>query len=227
MYEGIAAAGEAILVLRLPDERILLATDSARGLLAPQAGEPVGRPLSEFLGAPLGEPAELLLRGHLNGFQLHRVRAVGAAADLEVRVRAAADRAGSEPVLALLSPAGTEAAEPEAGRPPAAVGWVDGQLVVQQVSDEAAALLARSAEELTGQSLLSLIAPEDSERAAVRARSAGRRPGAGQPGRPADRSRPTSLPAGAGTARAGPELRLRAVRRDRRGSDAAAARVRP
>lgn len=161
MYEGIAAAGEAILVLRLPEERILLATDSARALLTPEAGEPVGRPLPEFLGAPFGEPAELLVRGHLNGFQLHRVRTAGPAADLEVRVRAVADRAGIEPVLALLSPAGDGAAEPDAGRPRPGVGWVDRQLLLRQVSDEAAGLLGGSAEELIGQSLLSLVAPED------------------------------------------------------------------
>lgn len=162
MYEGIAAAAEAILVLRLPDERILLANDSARALLTPDGGEPVGCPLSELLGAPIGEPAELLVRGHLNGFQLHRVRAAGPLMDLELRVRAVADRAGIEPVLALLSPAGESVAtEPEAGQLPPGLGWVDGQLLLQQVSDEAASLFGRSAEELAGQSLLSLVAPED------------------------------------------------------------------
>lgn len=171
MYEAIAAAGEALLVIRLPAERIVLATDSARALLAPSGGDPVGRPLSAFLDAPLGDSAHLLARGRLAGFQLYRVLLQPPADDLEIWVSSAAadsdfdDAAEPEQVLALLSQGGAglrwAARRDDAGEPTTMTGWADRQLMLQRVDGAATALAGRPAEELVGHSLLSLVAPGD------------------------------------------------------------------
>jgi DNA-binding CsgD family transcriptional regulator/PAS domain-containing protein len=166
----LASRPEPLLVLRLPDERILLATESARALLAPDGTEVVGRTLAEFTDAPAGEAAELLVKGYLNAFQLRRVRTVEPADDLEIWVQAASEPARSEPtdaeltepVLALLSQA--DQAVEWASQPPAeqvpAFGWTDRRFLLQQLNEEAEQLIGRPAGELIGQSLLGLVGPD-------------------------------------------------------------------
>ena len=168
MYEGIAAAGEAVLVMQLPDERILLATDAARSLLAPADVDPVGRTLSDFLDAPVGESGRLLADGRLDGFQLYRLRAAPPGAELEIWVSAGPDRRdtlpAAVPVLALLSQAGDglrwAASQPDDAAATVA-GWVDQQLLVQQADGEVTGLAGQPAEELIGRSLLGLVMADD------------------------------------------------------------------
>jgi DNA-binding CsgD family transcriptional regulator len=173
MYEVIAATGEPLLVLQLPDERIVLATDSARSLLAPHGADPVGRTLPEFLDAPIGTAGELLARGQLTGCRLYR-RRTDAPDDLEIWLSAEAaaaelgdrsDGAGSRPVLALLCRAGDGlrwATAQDGAQPPATmIGWTDRQLLVQQLGGDAASMLDRPVAEAVGRSLLDLVDPAD------------------------------------------------------------------
>jgi DNA-binding CsgD family transcriptional regulator len=162
MYEAIAAASEPLLVLRLPEELILSAADSARTLLAPDGSELVGRALPEFLDAPAGDAAELLAKGRLDGFQLHRIRTAEPAGPLELWVVRSGQPAAAEPALALLSPAALRwATEPEVTAAPFGIGWADRRLLLQQVSEEVTELLGLPIAELLDTSLLELTAPED------------------------------------------------------------------
>ena len=51
---------QPVVVLRLPDERILFASDAARALLAPPGTELTGRTLREFIDGPAGSAIDLL-----------------------------------------------------------------------------------------------------------------------------------------------------------------------
>jgi DNA-binding CsgD family transcriptional regulator len=176
MYEALSAAPEPLLVVQLPDQRIVQATDSARTLLAPDGTDPTGRTLPDFLDAPIGEAAELLVRGRLAAVQLYRVRTAPPADDLEIWLSAEAGRsdAGDRPVLALLGQAddGLQWATQPAGSPkdgtrqlagPRATvaGWADRQLLLLQAGGDTAELLGQPAEELVGRSLLNLFLPDD------------------------------------------------------------------
>jgi DNA-binding CsgD family transcriptional regulator len=191
MYEAVAAAPEPLLVVQLPDERILQATDSARLLLAPDGADPIGRTLPDFLDAPIGGAAELLVRGRLTAVQLYRVRSTPPADDLVIWISAETDDtaesersgAGGRPVLALLSQAGDGlrwATQPDEGRtdepqpdeartderrpetePTIVAGWADRQLLLLQVGGDTAGLLGQPAEQLIGRSLLNLFALDD------------------------------------------------------------------
>ena len=164
MYEAIAAASEPLLVLRLPEGLILSAADSARTMLAPDGSELVGRALSELLDAPAGDAAELLAKGRLDGFQLHRNRTAEPVGALEVWVVRSGLPAASEPALALLSRGGAGlrwATEPEVTAAPFGIGWADRRLLLQQVSEEVTELLGLPIAELLDTSLLELTAPED------------------------------------------------------------------
>jgi len=180
MNEAISAATHAVLVVQLPAERILLATASARSLLIPDDADPVGRALPEFLDAPIGGAGELLARGRLAGVQLHRARTDDPATDLEFWITTevtgyGAGEPGTVPALVLVSQAGEglrwateqdagqqDAGQQAAGQPDAsAAGWADRHLLLQQIGGDVASLLGRPAEELIGQSLLSLFTPED------------------------------------------------------------------
>lgn len=159
---GLTGRTEPLLVLRLPDEQILLATESARALLAPDGEEVVGRALPEFTDAPAGEAAGLLTRGYLSGFQLRRVRIVDPADDLEIWVQALPQQGRSGPVLALLSRA-DEAVDWAIQSPPeqpVAIGWTDRRFLVQQLNEPAEELIGRPAGELIGQPLTNLVSPD-------------------------------------------------------------------
>ena len=152
-----------MVLLRLPDERILLASDAARELLAAGA-DLVGRTLREFTDGPRGSASDLLLKGHVTGFQLRRLRTGVPAQPMEIWVRALADRDGTAPALALLSQDGQAlhwATEPEPAPAPSVIGWVDQQFTVQQLGEDLDRLLGRPEEEVLGRSLLSLLSPED------------------------------------------------------------------
>jgi DNA-binding CsgD family transcriptional regulator len=182
MYEALSAAAEPLLVVRLPDERVLQATDSARSLLAPDGADPTGRTLADFLDAPIGGVAELLANGRLAAVQLYRVRTAPPADDLELWICAAPaaeeSGTGTRSVLALLSqaddglrwatrpdPSRPDATQPDASGPaddgPATVaGWADRQLLLLQIGGDTG-LLGQPADELVGRSLLTLFAPDD------------------------------------------------------------------
>ncbi|MFL6163454.1 MAG: LuxR C-terminal-related transcriptional regulator [Jatrophihabitantaceae bacterium] len=150
-------------MLRLPSERILLATEAARALLAPAGIPVVGRALWEFTDEPAGEAAELLVKGRLSGFALHRVRTSEPADDLEIWFHAIAARGGDQPVLAMLSQADQAvrwATEPTVEPPPTVVGWADRVFVLQQVSEEAGEVLGQPASALIGQSLIGLVSSD-------------------------------------------------------------------
>jgi DNA-binding CsgD family transcriptional regulator len=171
MYEALSAAAEPLLVVQLPDERILQATDSARSLLTPEGADPADRTLSDFLDAPIGGAAELLARGRLSAVQLYRVRTAPPADDLEIWICAepAAEQSGGRirTVLALLSQADDglqwatrpDAAQPDGGGS-AVAGWADRQLLLLQVGGDTG-LLGQPAEQLVGRSLLTLFTLDD------------------------------------------------------------------
>jgi DNA-binding CsgD family transcriptional regulator len=166
MYEALSAASEPLLVVELPDQRIVRATDSACRLLAPDGTDPTGRTLPDLLDAPIGEAAELLARDRLTAVQLYRVRIAPPADDLEIwlATEPAPERSGARPVLALLSQADDGllwATRQHAGPPATVAGWADRQLLLLQAGGDTADLLGQPAEELVGRSLLNLFLVSD------------------------------------------------------------------
>jgi len=152
-----------MLVLELPSERILLASESARSLLAPDGAPVVGLTLDQLTGPPTGDAGALLCRGHLNGYADRRPHPHDDDAELRLWVRSDSDGAdrrsgAATPVLVLL---GTGPASPVAEPPPTVAGVVDRQLVLEQVSDGFHQFPGQPPETVLGQSLLGLVDPDD------------------------------------------------------------------
>ena len=155
-----------MLVLELPTERILLASESARSLLAPDGAPVVGRSLDRLTGPSPGEAGALLCHGHLNGYSDRRPHPDADGTELRLWVRSDSDGgrsrgAAATPVVALLSTGPIERVTAATEPPPTVAGVVDRQLVLEQVSDDFQHFSGHSPETVLGQSLLGLVDPDD------------------------------------------------------------------
>jgi DNA-binding CsgD family transcriptional regulator len=153
------------LVLEVPSERIVAASDSAARLLGGDAASVVGRCLEEFTSdAPTGG-LDLVAAGRLNGYEASRLltRPGAEPVPLQVWVRSLDEATRGRYVIAVLSTAASPAIEPlpvvkEQGL---VIGAVDHSLLIDRVSHDTAEFLHRQPEELLGQSFLTLFAPDD------------------------------------------------------------------
>lgn len=162
MFDVISTSSRPVLVVRLPDEEILLATPSALALLAPGETDIRGRALTDFTSPADHDSAELMAKGHLNGLQTRRMLQRDPAVELELWFRTVVDGDADSPVLVLLSESGA-APTVEDGEPPtpAIIGSVERQLAVDRVSAEVEQVMGLAPEELLGRSILGLISPDD------------------------------------------------------------------
>lgn len=150
------------LLLSVPDEEILAASEEAGRLLGVPAGDLVGRNVEEFAADPPSGALPLVESGRLSGFQARR-RMTGANGDsrpLQVWIRAAELTTPVGFAVAILWPGGRDAwsyvpALDSAESAPTVVGTVNGHLEVERVSDDVRHLCC-PAEEAIGSSVLRL-----------------------------------------------------------------------
>jgi DNA-binding CsgD family transcriptional regulator len=154
------------LLLAVPSEQILAASGVAERLLCPDGGSPVGRNLEDFTADGPTGALDLLVTGHLDGYEARRHLLQGdRTIPVSVWIRVVDGRAGRDFALAKLLPDPAALGEPL--RPPegttaqAVVGSTDAHLTVDRVSTDVAALLEHRAAEVVGQSLFRLVGTPD------------------------------------------------------------------
>ena len=150
------------LLLRVPDEEILAASDEAGRLLGVPAGKLVGRNVEEFATDPPSGALPLVESGRLSGFQARRrmKSADGGSQPLQVWIRAAELTTPVGIAVAILWPGGRDAwsylpATDGAESAPTVVGTVNGHLEVERISDDVSHL-GCPAEEAIGSSVFRL-----------------------------------------------------------------------
>jgi DNA-binding CsgD family transcriptional regulator len=152
------------LVVELPSERILAASESAIELLSRVAEPVVGRTVTEFM-TDQTTGADLLLTGRVHGYQTTRTLPTdNGDVDVQLWVRGVAGE-GSPYAISVLWPGGgqcdTLLPDLEGEELPVAVGSSDGELVVDRICHDVSALTQRPATETLGRSLLRLVEPAD------------------------------------------------------------------
>lgn len=173
--EGIAAHASAVLaassaaavVLDVPSDRIIAASDTARLLLAGSEGRSViGRGFEEFTADGPSGGVELFARGRLTGFETTRSLrgADGAALQVTAWLRAFEDQPPSRYALVVLVPTnvGRMGTMPPTGEDVRAViGAADGSLLIERISGEAEDLFGIPVEQILGRSLIGLVSQHD------------------------------------------------------------------
>jgi DNA-binding CsgD family transcriptional regulator len=154
----------AAVLLEVPSYRIAAASPEAVRLLAPRGGDVVGRDINDFtIGDPSGA-LPLLMAGRLDGYETtHDLDQPGETVPLTLWVRRVDDRDPPTHVMAVLtvSGQGTSRLLPDAPGPyvPPVLGSAGPDLLIDRISADIATLVGIRAEDLLGQSLLSLVTP--------------------------------------------------------------------
>jgi DNA-binding CsgD family transcriptional regulator len=153
------------LVLEVPSERIIAASNAAARLLGADPGSVVGRSLEDFTADEPSGALDLVAAGRLTGYETSRllIRPGAEPVPLRVWVRLLDEATRGKYVLAVLSTAASPSVEPlprvkEQGL---VVGTVGPSLLIDRISHEADELLHRQPEDLLGQPFLTLVAEED------------------------------------------------------------------
>jgi DNA-binding CsgD family transcriptional regulator/PAS domain-containing protein len=152
------------VILELPSERIVAASDAAAELLTGGAESPVGRHLEEFLGDRPSGGLDLMRAGRISGYETKRtVERTGQPLQVWVRAVDAAERVTY--ALAVLISAEDRAVPlfpaVRDGDVPLVLGTTDAALHVERISSDVETLLDLSPEHLVGRSILTLIDPGD------------------------------------------------------------------
>jgi DNA-binding CsgD family transcriptional regulator len=152
------------LVVELPSERILAASEPAIELLSRVATPVVGRAVTEFTTNPTSA-ADLLLAGRVNGYQTTRTLPTNEGdVVLQAWVRGIAGEQ-SPYAIAVLWPghgkSDTLLPGLEGEDMPVVVGSSDADLVVDRICDDISEVTQRPASETLGRSLLRLVVPAD------------------------------------------------------------------
>ncbi len=161
----IAGSEHLVLIMEVPENRIVSASDGACALLAPDGSDLSGHALSEYLTPEQAEVSWLLATEKLNGYQAEHSLVLGPPGRrIELWVRAIEGQPDRRLYLCVLSAAGevpswqAATSGTESG---AVIGTVDEQLRVDRVSADVEPVLGHPPEDVLGQSLLQLISPSD------------------------------------------------------------------
>jgi DNA-binding CsgD family transcriptional regulator len=154
------------LLLALPSEKILAASRVAERLLCPDGGSVVGRNLEEFAADEPTGALDLMVAGHVDGYEGRRsIHRGDGTIPVTAWIRMVDGPAGRRFALAKLLPdpaaLGEALQRPEATTAAAVVGSTDAHLTVDRISTDVAGLLGHGAADVVGQSLLSLVDAAD------------------------------------------------------------------
>ncbi len=163
------------LVLQVPSERIVAASQAATQLLDPTGGIVVGRLLADFTTDRPEHGRDIFAGGRLNGFQTSRTldRAQGADVTVQMWVRNFDHQPSTRLVLVVFStdrsqrarspgaPIQSRPEAPSVAEAPAVVGTADAGFVIERISYDAESLFGRPVSALLGRTLLDLIAEAD------------------------------------------------------------------
>ena len=154
------------LLLAVPSERILAASGVAEHVLCPDGGSPVGRNLEDFAADEPSGALDLMVTGHLDGYEARRsIRRGDRTIPVTVWVRAVDGQGGRNFALAKLLPEpgalGEALRPPEGATAEAVFGSTDAHLTVDRVSTDVVALLDHRATDVVGQSLFRLVDAPD------------------------------------------------------------------
>jgi DNA-binding CsgD family transcriptional regulator len=154
------------LLLAVPSEQILAASGNAEYLLSPDGGSLVGRDFEEFAADEPTAALDLVVAGHLDGFEARRaIRRGDRAVPVTVWVRVVHGPEGRAFAIVKLLPdpgiLGEALRRPSGTTAEVVVGSTDAHLTVDRVSTDVTALLGHRAADVVGQSLLRLVDPAD------------------------------------------------------------------
>ena len=149
------------LLLQVPSELILAASEAAAVAVGAEAPDLVGRNFEEFTTDDPTGAVELLLAGRLKGFEAERsIRLRGRVERIRVWVRVLEQPPPIEFVVAVLWPAGSSAKShlpaPGAHEPHAIFGTVSSELLIERISEDVS-VLGLDASELVGAPILRLV----------------------------------------------------------------------
>jgi DNA-binding CsgD family transcriptional regulator len=160
----IVESAFAAVLLEVPSRRVVAASPAAVRMLAPHGGDVIGRDVNDFtIGDPSGA-LPLLMAGRLDGYETtHELDRPGGGGPLTIWVRRIDDREPPTHVMAVLTAPGHETSRLLPGAPgryvPPVLGSTGPDLLIDRISCEIATLVGTPAEELLGQSLLTLVTP--------------------------------------------------------------------
>jgi DNA-binding CsgD family transcriptional regulator len=154
------------LLLAVPSEQILAASGAAVRLLCPDDGSLVGRNLEDFAADDPTGALDLMMAGHLDGYEARRTIHRGdRAIPVTAWIRAVTGQQGRTFALAKLLPdpatLGEALERPEGTTAAAVVGSADSHLTVDRISTDVGALLEHQAAHVVGQSLFRLVDATD------------------------------------------------------------------
>jgi len=154
------------LLLAVPSEQILAASNMAERLLCPDGGSVVGRNLENFAADEPTGALDLMAAGHLDGYEARRsIRHGDRTIPVTMWIRVVPGQDARAFALAKLLPdpssLGDALRRPERTTADAVVGSTDAHLTVDRVSSDVATLLDHRAADVVGQSLLRLVDTPD------------------------------------------------------------------
>ncbi|MBV8930152.1 MAG: PAS domain-containing protein, partial [Mycobacteriaceae bacterium] len=163
--EVVSRSALPAVVLEVPSERIVAASDAALRLLGADRASVVGRSLEEFTADAPSGALDLVAAGVLSGYETSRLlRRPGAEPErMRVWVGLLDEATRGRYVLAVMSTAATPNIEPlpQIKEEGVVVGTVGPSLLIDRISHDVDELLHRQPEELLGQPFLTLVAEED------------------------------------------------------------------
>jgi DNA-binding CsgD family transcriptional regulator len=154
------------LLLAVPSEQILAASNMAERLLRPDGGSVLGRNLEDFAADEPTGALDLMAAGHLDGYEARRsIRHGDRTIPVTMWIRVVPGQDARAFALAKLLPdpssLGDALRRPERTTADAVVGSTDAHLTVDRVSSDVATLLDHRAADVVGQSLLRLVDTPD------------------------------------------------------------------
>jgi DNA-binding CsgD family transcriptional regulator len=154
------------LLLAVPSEQILAASGVAERLLCPDGGSLVGRNLEDFAADEPTGALDLIVAGHVDGYEARRsIHRGDRTIPVTVWIRAVDGRERRNFALAKLLPdpaaLGEALQRPEGTSAETVVGSTDAHLTVDRISTDVAALLDHRAADVVGQSLFRLVDTPD------------------------------------------------------------------
>lgn len=157
------------LLLEVPAQRIVAASPAAVRMLGPDGGDVVGRNLDDLTVGALSGALPLLMSGRLDGYEAtHELDQPGGPVPVTLWLRRADDEDPPRHVVAILTApdqATTRLLPKAPGRyVPPVLGSTGADLLIDRISYDVRGLVGRPAEELLGQSLLTLVTPGSASR---------------------------------------------------------------